>query len=140
MSDEAQQAGYQSDAYALAYPETTPFWKAADRGELLVKACEACGKPHWYPRVVCPACGSDQTTWTKSRGRGTIYSFSVIERADPRYVLAWVELDEGPVLITNIVDCDVESLEIGQQVRVRFHRTREGRTVPVFVPEPSAAA
>jgi hypothetical protein len=64
----------------------------------------------------------------------------VIERADPRYVLAWVELDEGPVLITNIVDCDVESLEIGQQVRVRFHRTREGRTVPVFVPEPSAAA
>jgi uncharacterized OB-fold protein len=138
MSDQIMQADYQVDAYALAYPETTPFWKSAAEGKLLLKGCDTCGKPHWYPRVVCPLCGSDKTNWTQARGDGTIYSFSLIERADPPYVLAWVELHEGPVLITNIVGCDFKSLKIGDKVHVRFQRTKDGRAVPVFSTEPSA--
>ena len=58
----------------------------------------------------------------------------VIERADPPYVLAWVTLDEGPIMTTNIVDCDLASVRIGDKVRVKFRSTTEGRFMPVFVP------
>lgn len=67
-------------------------------------------------------------------GLGTVYSFSLIERADPPYILAWVTLDEGPVITTNIVDCDLASIKIGDKVTVKFRPTTEGRLMPVFVP------
>src|SRR5271156_1086453 len=87
-------------------PETQPYWDAAANGKLLVKKCLACGRPHHYPRSICPHCFSDRTEWTTASGKGTIYSYSVMRRAEVPYVIAYVTLDEGTTMMTNIVDCD----------------------------------
>lgn len=115
-------------------PETTPFWAAAAQGKLLVKRCGACGKAHHYPRPICPFCASDRTEWTESAGRGVIYSFSVMRRATPPYVIAYVTLDEGVTMMTNLVDCDLDALSIGQPVRVVWAPTDGGPPVPMFTP------
>ena len=113
-------------------PETAPFWEAAGNGKLLVKSCTACGRAHHYPRPMCPFCGSDRTEWKESAGRGIIYSFSVMRRATPPYVIAYVTLDEGPAMMTNLVDCDFDALRIGQKVKVVFTPTEGGSPVPTF--------
>ena len=115
-------------------PETAPFWEAAASGRLLVKRCEACGELHHYPRAACPFCGSDRTSWQEASGRGTIYSYSVFRRAPVPYAIAYVTLEEGPTMMTNIVDGDLDALRIGQRVRVRFTPTDGGPPVPMFAP------
>jgi uncharacterized protein len=115
-------------------PETQPFWDAAAKGTLVVKRCAACGKAHHYPRPLCPFCGSDRTEWKDASGRGVIYSFSVMRRATPPYVIAYVTLDEGPTIMTGLVDCDVDALRIGQPVRVVWKDTDGGPPVPMFTP------
>ena len=76
------------------------------------KHCNACGKPHWYPRVVCPLCGSDDVEWREASGRGEVYSFSVVRRMGEPYVLAFVTLEEGPTVMTNIVDTPLDALRM----------------------------
>jgi uncharacterized OB-fold protein len=115
-------------------PETQPFWDAAAAGTLVLKRCAACGQSHHYPRVICPFCGSDRTEWRETSGRGTIYSFSVFRRAPVPYAIAYVTLDEGVSLMTNIVDCDLDAIRIGQAVRVTFVPTEGGPPVPMFTP------
>ena len=115
-------------------PETQPFWDAAAKGTLIVKRCAACGKSHHYPRPMCPFCGSDRTEWKDATGQGVIYSFSVMRRAAPPYVIAYVTLDEGPTIMTGLVDCDFDALRIGQPVRVVFARSDGGPPVPMFTP------
>ena len=115
-------------------PETRPFWDAAAAGTLLLKRCDACGEPHYYPRAICPFCGSDRTAWVAASGRGTIYSYSVFRRAPVPYAIAYVTLEEGPTMMTNIVDADLDAIRIGQPVRVRFTPTDGGPPVPTFVP------
>ena len=115
-------------------PESQPFWDAAAAGRLLLKRCEACGEPHYYPRPICPFCGSDRTTWLEASGRGTIYSYSVFRRAPVPYAIAYVTLEEGPTMMTNIVDADLDAIRIGQRVRVRFTPTEGGPPVPTFAP------
>jgi len=115
-------------------PETQACWDAAARGTLLLKRCTACGEPHWYPRALCPFCGSDRTEWTEASGRGTIYSYSVFRRAPVPYAIAYVTLAEGPTMMTNIVGCDLDAIRIGQAVRVRFTPTEDGPPVPTFTP------
>jgi uncharacterized OB-fold protein len=115
-------------------PETKAFWDAAAAGTLLLKRCEACGEPHYYPRALCPFCGSDRTTWFEASGRGTIYSYSVFRRAPVPYAIAYVTLEEGPTMMTNIVDGDLDAIRIGQRVRVRFAPTEGGPPVPMFAP------
>jgi len=114
--------------------ETKRFWEAAAAGTLLIKRCEACGEPHYYPRPICPFCGSDRTTWVETSGRGTIYSYSVFRRAPVPYAIAYVTLEEGPTMMTNIVDADLDGIRIGQRVRVRFTPTDGGPPVPTFAP------
>ena len=114
--------------------ETKPFWDAAAAGRLLLKRCEACGEPHYYPRAICPFCGSDRTTWLEASGGGAIYSYSVFRRAPVPYAIAYVTLDEGPTMMTNIVEADLDALRIGQRVRVRFTPTEGGPPVPTFAP------
>ena len=123
------------DPFVAAVPENAPFWEAAGRGALLLKHCKACDKPHWYPRVVCPLCGSDDVEWREASGRGQVYSFSVVRRMGEPYVLAFVTLEEGPTVMTNIVDTPFDALGIGQRVKVVFRQAAEGRSMPFFVPE-----
>ena len=115
-------------------PETAAFWDACREHRLLVRRCTACGKVHWYPRTICPFCFSDSTVWQDSPGKGTIYSYSVMRRVPDPYAIAYVTLDEGVSLMTNIVDCDLDALRIGQPVKVTFREEADGRTVPVFQP------
>jgi len=115
---------------------TAPFWQAAAVGMLLIRRCKACGAAHWYPRPFCPHCSSDDTDWEPASGGGAIYSFTVTRRAGPvPYVLAYVTLDEGVTMLTNLVDAEIESLHIGQRVRVTFRQAEGGGAVPVFRPE-----
>lgn len=121
---------------ALKLPDSgvriEPYWEHARAGRLALPRCAACGRLHWYPRAMCPFCLSDDIHWEESRGRGTIYSFSIMRTKSP-YVVAYVRIDEGITLMTNIVDCDVESLQIGQAVSVKFEK-RSSVLVPVFSP------
>jgi uncharacterized protein len=114
--------------------ETRPFWEAAAAGTLLIKKCPACGELHYYPRSLCPFCGRDATEWVTASGRGTIYSYSVMRRVPAPYAIAYVTLAEGVTMMTNIVDCDLDTIRIGQTVRVVFKPTDGGPAVPMFTP------
>ena len=115
-------------------PGMEPFWNAAKEGRLLVKRCETCTRLHWYPRVLCPYCLSDQTHWQQVSGHGTLYSYTVMRRAEPRYAIAYVTLEEGVTMLTNIVDCDFATLRIGAPVQVTFRATEGDGAVLMFRP------
>lgn len=122
-------------------PETAPFWEAAVDGKFLLRECKNCGLVYYYPRALCPDCLSDEVQWLKTEGTGEIYSFTITRRTSgwPQETLplvyAYVELDEGPRVITNVVDCDPATVEIGQQVGVQFVETDENDiAIPVFTP------
>jgi len=116
------------------YPETQRYWDAANEGRLLVKRCDDCGAHHHYPRDHCPFCFSPHTQWCEASGRGTIYSYSVMRRAELLYVIAYVSLEEGTTMLSNIVDCDPDQVRIGQAVKVTFRPTEGGPPLPMFVP------
>jgi uncharacterized protein len=116
----------------LPFPETMPYWEAAAQRKLLLKHCTACGADHFYPRMLCPFCFSDRTEWREASGTGTIYSFSVMRRAEIPYAIAYVTLAEGPTMMSNIVDCDLDAIRIGQRVRLVFKPAENGQPVPMF--------
>jgi uncharacterized protein len=124
-------------------PEVKTFWDATAEGRLLLPKCTECATVIWFPRPFCPSCASTSVEWIQASGRGTIYSFTVNRRgvADMsayrgagEYVLAYVELEEGPRMMTNIVDCDPNSVRIGQKVELVFHDTGEGTALARFRP------
>ena len=119
------------------------FWDATAEGRLLLPKCQDCAGLIWFPRPFCPQCGSLNIDWVQASGKGTIYSFTVnrrgagdlVEYKDPvPYVLAYVELEEGPRIMTNIVGCDPDSVRIGQAVEVVFHDTGQGSALYRFKP------
>ncbi len=108
--------------------------------------CTACEKYHWPLRAACPHCGAEAESgagWREAKGGGTIASYSVVVRAvnpelkdDAPYVIAFVELDEGVRLFTNIVNAAPEELRCGQRVQCRFEPSMDPELwVPVFAPE-----
>lgn len=121
---------------ALGHPavnaETATYWEAARAGRLMIKSCRSCGQVHVYPRAMCPHCRSLDTEWIEASGKGTIYSWTVMRRASPPVAIAYVTLDEGVTMFTNIVDCDLDTLHVGQPVAVAFEEREGGLTVPVF--------
>ncbi|MGH3303746.1 MAG: Zn-ribbon domain-containing OB-fold protein [Streptosporangiaceae bacterium] len=124
-------------------PETMPFWAATADGRLLVKRCQDCDSLFWYPRAICPECSSLRTEWFEVSGRGSIYSYTVNHRGEgaylgaPPFVLAYVELDEGLRMMTNIVTADSADLAVGLPVEVVFHDTGTGAALPRFRPRQS---
>jgi len=114
--------------------ETQAFWDGAAQGKLLIKKCRSCGEVHYYPRPLCPFCGSDATEWQAAAGTGTLYSYSVMRRAEVPYAIAYVTLDEGITMMTNLVECDFDRLKIGQRMKVVFTPTDGGAPVPTFTP------
>jgi hypothetical protein len=115
-------------------PENQPFFEGARAGKLLIKRCEACGEFHYYPRAMCPFCSSERTAWVEATGRGVIYSFSVMRRVPQPYAIAYVTLDEGVAMLTNLVDCDLDRLRIGDAVRVVMKPADGGELIPMFTP------
>jgi uncharacterized protein len=120
------------DPYVVGQPESVPFWKAAEQDEFLGKRCTRCTRFHWYPRAICPHCSSPDTEWCRLSGEGTLYAFSTLLRTETPYTVAYVQLAEGPCMLTRLVRVDEEKLSIGMPVRVAFERTPEGRKAPIF--------
>ncbi|WP_207944666.1 Zn-ribbon domain-containing OB-fold protein [Actinomadura rubrisoli] len=124
----------------MVNPDTEEFWKAAGEGRFLGRRCGDCEAAIWYPRPICPFCHSSNTRWETFTGRGVVYSYSVVHRAAGEwagvtpYVLAYVELEEGPRVMTNIVDCAVEDVGIGDAVEVVFEDAGDGSALPRFRP------
>ena len=125
-------------------PSTEPFWEAARRGRLLVRRCRACGRAHFYPRPFCPTCWSDQVDWEEASGRATLYTWSVVHQNDlppfaerVPYVAAVVDLEEGPKMMTNVVDCPFDDLRVGMSLEVTFRAETEEISLPLFRPVPA---
>lgn len=117
-------------------PGDENYFNAAGEGRLLLKSCRACGEIHHYPRSLCPFCWSADLEWMDSAGTGQIYTYSVTRRgAGAPYCIAYVTLDEGPVVLTNIVGVDLDTVRIGQRVKVLFRTSEGGMSVPMFTPE-----
>ncbi|MEU8774974.1 Zn-ribbon domain-containing OB-fold protein [Streptomyces sp. NPDC048606] len=120
---------------------TRPYWEAAGRGSLLLRRCADCARAHHYPREFCPHCwaGEDRVTWEPASGRATLYTWSVVHRNDlppfgarVPYVAAVVDLEEGPRMMTEVVDCPHEGLRVGMPLEVAFREAAESVHVPVF--------
>jgi uncharacterized protein len=126
-------------------PETRAFWDATAGGRLVLAHCDACGSVIWYPKTYCSECGGLSVSWLDASGLGTIYSFTVVHRARGAFgdavpfVIAYVELAEGPRVLTNIVGCDPAQVSIGQAVQVVFCDTGEGSALYRFEPVRPAA-
>lgn len=127
----------------LPFPEpngdSRPYWEAARQHRLVIRQCKACGASHFMPRLLCPTCWSDQLEWVDSQGRGTVHTFSVVHRAPTPdfgahvpYVIAMIDLDEGPRMFANIVGDDALQVAIGERVRVTFEERGEGNWLPQF--------
>lgn len=129
----------QDDPFVAASPENRPFWQAAEAGRLLGRRCDDCGRHHWVPRGICPFCASTRIAWVPLSGRGSIHAFSTLRRASPPYIVAYVELAEGPCMLTNLVGMAEAEMRIGAPVRVVFERTPEGRMAPKFTRDDTAA-
>jgi hypothetical protein len=124
-------------------PLSAPYWQAAREGRLVVQRCAACGHLQFYPRSLCTRCAGAGLAWHECSGRGRVKSYTVIRRAvsaayEPEvpYVVALIELAEGPTLLSNVVGCAPEAVRIGRPVRVRFDAWTPEVTVPVFTLEP----
>ena len=119
--------------------ETEAYWSAAAEGRLLVGECPDCGLVYYYPRALCPDCFSEDVALREAEGTGEIYSFSYTEKmegwpeSELPVIVAYVELDEGPRMMTNVVDVDPAELSVGDRVEVRFEEVEdEDIAVPVF--------
>lgn len=123
----------------VANADSLPYWNAAREKRLLIRKCNACGQLHFMPRYLCPTCWSDQLEWVQAKGTGSIHSFTVIRRAPLNcfasrvpYVVALIDLDEGPRMVANVQGDDALSVQIGDRVEVIFEDRGEGAMVPQF--------
>lgn len=125
----------------VADQETRSYWEGAGRHELVLQRCRRCGAVQHRPRALCVTCLGGEIEHFVASGRGSVWTFTVTEQnqappfrdATP-YVLAYVELEEGPRLLTNVVGCPPGEVRIGMPVRAEFRADADGLAVPVFRP------
>lgn len=124
---------------------TAPFWSAAAERRLCMPRCRTCAAFVWPPRPTCGECGGEDFGWTDLSGLGRVYSFTVIRQVvggpaakafepDIPYVVAWIDLDEGPRFTSNIVGCPIEAVSIGMPVEVTFEQASPDIWLPKFKP------
>ncbi|MGH7932661.1 MAG: Zn-ribbon domain-containing OB-fold protein [Candidatus Binataceae bacterium] len=121
--------------------ETRPYWEGCRRHELLIQRCAECGHHQFFPRIYCAQCFSDRVEWARACGRAKVLSFTIVRRPvspafadEVPYVIALVTLEEGPTMMTNIIGCSPETIEIGMPVKVTFERWTEEISIPKFQP------
>ena len=123
---------------------TQPFWEGTRKEKLLLQRCHSCREFTWCPSPSCTTCGDDQLEWEPVSGRGTVYSFTIIREVIGRgskgfekeipYVIAWIDLEEGPRFCSNIMDCPIERVAIGMEVEVVFEEVTPDISLPKFRP------
>ena len=130
-------------AYAKPLPQITremaPFWEAARRHELVVQRCRGCGAYRFPARDLCSRCLSREAEWAPVSGRGAVFSYAIMHQvyhpgfADVvPYAIVVVELEEGVRMLSNLVDCPVERIEIGMPVEAVFEAVTPEVTLPKF--------
>lgn len=121
-------------------PETEHFWEGTKAGELRIQRCQDCAGAYFPPRPFCPHCSSRNVEVEVASGRATLYSYVIHHREMPGfeapYAIAVVELEEGPRMMTNIVDCEQtpEALELDMPLEVTFEAQDDTITLPFFRP------
>lgn len=120
--------------------DSEAFWAACDEERLTIQRCGACGAAQFYPRNRCVACGSGDLSLQDAAGTGTVFTFTVNHRApteafaaEAPYVIALVDLDEGPRMMMNVIGCEPGDVSIGMKVRVVFEARGE-RKLPQATP------
>ena len=121
--------------------ESRGWWEALKRHELYVQKCRDCGDLRYHPRAQCTSCLSPRTEWVRCSGRGKVYTFTAtyqnqgagFREALP-YIMAWVELDEGVKMLTNLVECRPEEAKIGMPVEVVYEDVTPQVTLAKFRP------
>lgn len=123
----------------VANADSQPYWNAARESRLLIRKCKACAALHFMSRYLCPICWSENLEWIESKGTGSIHSFSIIHRAPAPafakrvpYVIALIELDEGPRMVANVLGENALSVNIGDRVKVIFEDRGNGLMIPQF--------
>jgi uncharacterized protein len=119
----------------------TPFWEGIKSHALQLQKCQDCGRWRYIPTEICARCSSEQWTWTQVSGHGRLYTYTVIHRAptpayqaDAPYVIAHVEIDEGPRMISNLVGCNRTDVRIGMPVEVIYEDVSSEWTLFRFAP------
>lgn len=122
-------------------PASEPFWQAAKRHELHLQRCGSCGAYLFYPREVCAECLSSELSWVQVSGQGTVYSYTIAQAPthpafadDVPYIVAIVELAEGPRITTNIVDCELGAVHVGMPVVATYDDVTPEMTLVKFRP------
>ena len=118
---------------------TEPWWEATREERLLIQRCDACAHHQLYPRAICTACGSTELGFVEASGRGVVYSWTEVQRAphpafNPPYLVAIVRLEEGPLMLSNIVGSKQIACE--QSVHLVWEAIQDGRKIPLFAPTP----
>lgn len=114
------------------------FRSFVEAGEFRLQRCDDCGSTFFYPRLLCPGCGSRAMSWVLASGRGTVYSTSVA-RGPEEYNIALVDLEEGPRMMTRVVDIAPDAVQIGMPVTAFIGQVGEERVV-LFRPDPGNGA
>jgi uncharacterized OB-fold protein len=135
-------AEYRKPLPVPLHAETSrPFWEAAKRHELLMPRCRLCDRLFFYPREVCPVCLRSEIDWQRVSGRGRLHSYTVIHqpanpafRGDVPYVYALVQLDEGPRMIANLVDCPLDAVRIDMPLVATYDDVTPEVTLVKFRP------
>lgn len=123
----------------IVNPDSAAYWEAAREERLVIRKCNSCSTLHFMPRYMCPACWSTELEWVPASGRGTVHSYSVVRRASAPefadrvpYVIALIDLEEGPRMMANILGTDALQVRIGDAVDVCFEAREGGQKVPQF--------
>jgi len=134
-------------AYAKPLPVldvwNRPFWAAAREGRLVAQGCESCGHVFFPPGPVCPRCRSRTLSWRELSGRGRIESWVVFHQNyfkgflnEMPYNVAMIRLDEGALLMSNVVGAANDALRIDMPVEVMFEPATDEISIPKFRPAP----
>ena len=124
-------------------PEAKPYWDGLKEEKLMLPKCDDCGKAFFYPRIACPHCHSRNVGWIQAGGKGKLYSFEIAYRSlnpaykiEPPYVLAMIELEEGPRMMSNMINVEAtpEALKCDMPVEVVFEKQNDDVTLPLFQP------
>lgn len=116
-------------------PEAKPYWESLSKGIFQIQECKSCGNRFYYARPFCPSCMSRNVAWLPVSGNGTIYSFTLVRnKGAVASAPVFVTLDEGPTILSALVDCEHEKLAIGQRVKLKLMPAENGQPIPFFTP------
>ena len=124
-------------------PEAKPYWDGLKEHKLMLPKCDDCGKPFFYPRILCPNCHSRNISWIQASGKGKLFSFQIAHRSlNPAFkvelpcVVAMIELEEGPRMMSNLINVEPspDVVKCDMPVEVVFEKQNDDVTLALFQP------